>query len=143
MVTLFADQNQRFIAAFKNSILVDVKELKLAQPSTYQLSWQFWFQAYQQIDQLCGEFASDQHKNFLWTVPIVESQMKTKTIMSLDNNSKHILIKYQLIHLANYLTEENAFVLFMHIVLILYCILDHKTTKSVIADICKQQSASQ
>ena len=69
--------------------------------------------------------------------------MKTKTIMSLDNNSKHILIKYQLIHLANHLTEENAFVLLMHIVLILYCILDHKTTKSVIADICKQQPTSQ
>ena len=69
--------------------------------------------------------------------------MKAKIMMSLDNNSKHILIKYQLIHLANHLTEENAVVLFMHIVLILCCILDHKATKSVIADVCKQQQVSQ
>lgn len=65
--------------------------------------------------------------------------MKAKIIMSLDNNSKHIVIKYQLIHLANHITEENAFLLLMHIVLILWCVLDHKATKSVIADICKQQ----
>lgn len=68
--------------------------------------------------------------------------MKTKIIMSLDNNSKHIIIKYQLIHLASHLTEENVFVLFMHIVLILWCILDHKATKSVISDICKPQQVS-